>query len=78
MRYRVLSTTPTPAGLLVFAQPVTARGMVARGCPTLIARQALLAARLADAMTAGELWEIDADADGVITGAAYRGEEQEV
>jgi hypothetical protein len=74
MKYTILSTTPTPAGLLVFAQPVTDRGMVARGCPTLIARTPLLAARLADAMAPGETWEIAADADGVITGATYRGE----
>jgi hypothetical protein len=74
MKYTILSTTPTPAGLLVFAQPVTDRGMVARGCPTLIARTPLLAARLADAMEPGETWEIAADANGVITEPTYRGE----
>jgi hypothetical protein len=76
MKYTILSTTPTPAGLLVFAQPVTDRGMVARGCPTLIARTPLLAASLAAAMAPGETWEIAADADGVITEAAFTSEQE--
>jgi hypothetical protein len=80
MRYRILAKAAPPevSLLTLIGQPVTGRGMVARGGVALSVPPGLLAATLAEAVEVGETWEITVADDGVtIVGAAYRPHEAE-
>jgi hypothetical protein len=73
MKYRIQQLTSQAGALTIVAQPVTDRGMVARGCEDFTVAPGLLCGVLRSAMQAGQTWEIEADRQGKVTRASRDG-----